>query len=308
MRETKKDSCRDDLLKGSEIEYKSEVVTLNKYILQLLNQYSMKTFPFLYALIFLFQWRAIAQDGPPLRRVLELKVKPGAGTDGAGVVWHPGQRKYYAAMAGQANFPLTVYDEKGMQLTGDRLVTMTNLRGMWYNPNTKTIQTNGFATFGWREYDLDIDGIPEGIKIIQQGQHQPGLDHVGTYNPVADVLYFLDTEEGMRLAIYSMKTGNTRYNLTLHLQKVSELISEEEEDTDDEYNHTNALFTGIQNMEIALLNMTQKRIEFYNLNGLMTATRALPPETIPEGTLNFAYANGIFWLFNKAQRQWDGYK
>ncbi len=268
----------------------------------------MKTLLFLYALIFIFQCRVFAQEGPPLRKVMELKGRPGAGTDGGGVVWHPGQRKYYAAMAGQANFPLSVYDEKGMQLSGDRLVTMTNLRGMWYNPNTRTIQTNGFATFGWREYDLDIDGIPEGIKIIQEGQHQPGPDHVGTYNPAADVLYFLDTEEGMRLAIYSMKTGNTRYNLTLHLQKTSELISEDDDETDDEYNHTNAVFTGIQNMEIALLNVTQKRIEFYKLNGLMTASRALPAETLTYSTFNFAFANGIFWLFNKAERQWDGYK
>jgi hypothetical protein len=50
-------------------------------------------------------------------------------------------------------------------------------------------------------------------------------------------------------------------------------------------------------------------IEFYDIkNGYLTSRVALPETASGEMSFNFAYANGIYWLFNIELRKWVGYK
>jgi hypothetical protein len=44
------------------------------------------------------------------------------------------------------------------------------------------------------------------------------------------------------------------------------------------------------------------------MTGFLTTQLPLPKDAVTEGAFNFAYANGIYWLFNIAERKWVGYK
>ena len=111
----------------------------------------------LLALPFLLQ----AQLVKTLKKTIELKM-PGKvfvsiltgkdslpGTRGGAVVWHPLQKKYYAAFAGNWKFPMAVFDISGKLLSNEDLTTFEDLRGMWYVPKLKKICGNGYSEIGW---------------------------------------------------------------------------------------------------------------------------------------------------------------
>src|SRR5262245_4426823 len=75
-----------------------------------------------------------------LKKVLELKMPKEGGANGASVAWHPVQKKYYAAMAGNTTYPLAVFDINGKRLSADDQTTMFDVRGLWYNSRSKKLQ------------------------------------------------------------------------------------------------------------------------------------------------------------------------
>ena len=87
------------------------------------------------------------------------------GTRGAAVIWHPVQKKYYAAFAGNETFPLAVFDVAGKRLSGEDLTCLIDIRGLWYNPKLKKICGNGYSEIGWFSYKLDAKGIPTESEI-----------------------------------------------------------------------------------------------------------------------------------------------
>ncbi|MBM3432222.1 MAG: hypothetical protein FJX92_04360 [Bacteroidetes bacterium] len=83
-----------------------------------------------------------------LKEVIQLVIPREGGANAANVAWHPIQKKYYAAMAGNISFSLAVYDNTGKLLSPTDQETLFDVRGLWYNPTTKTIQMNGYNDFG----------------------------------------------------------------------------------------------------------------------------------------------------------------
>src|SRR5215831_11978397 len=70
--------------------------------------------------------KPLTQSPQVLKKVIELKMPKTAsddmpGTRGASVAWHPLQKKYYAVFAGNMDYPLAVFDEKGKRLSDDDL-------------------------------------------------------------------------------------------------------------------------------------------------------------------------------------------
>lgn len=101
-----------------------------------------------------------------LKKMMELKMPKetediNSGTNGASVCWHPVTKKYYAAFAGNSNYPLGVFDAEGKLLSDSGLTTMQDVRGLWYDKtNKKFVATYimvaaGFLTHSTaREYQL----------------------------------------------------------------------------------------------------------------------------------------------------------
>ncbi|MEO7923999.1 MAG: hypothetical protein ABIR30_09985 [Chitinophagaceae bacterium] len=249
----------------------------------------------------------------PLKKLLELKMPKTAeddmpGTRGASVSWHPVQRKYYASFAGNAGYPLGVFDEKAKLLSGDEQTTMADTRGLWYDPVTKLICGNSYNDGGWFSYKLEKTGIPSEIIYTNDGMNQPNGQCAGTYNPLAKRVLFLQASQ---VFMYN-NTAELQDSLVIHWGRSKADGVEEDEDPEyfnEDYNSTTLVYTGIKGQELGFLNITNKQVELYDIKtGFLTKTLSFPETAITEPTFNFAYANGIYWLFNMELRKWVGYK
>ncbi|MCO6498508.1 MAG: hypothetical protein J5I50_12695 [Chitinophagaceae bacterium] len=253
-----------------------------------------------------------------LKKVLELKIpaEQTSGSNGVGVAWHPLQKKYYTALGGNKNFGMSVFDANGKLLSSPELKAMSDLRGLWYNELTKTIQGNAFLDGGWLEYVLDSKGIPTGIQIIRKGKNQPDNYSVGAFNPKENAIYFFIAKEyGYRK--YDYTTGNYEF-IDFGLGAADK---EEEDhvwdfysdgiDISEEYNYSTMVYTGIPGAEVGVLNFEKIIVELYDIETGYKTWELKFPEGLNFNIykfMNFSYANGMFWFFDKEKRSWVGLK
>jgi hypothetical protein len=252
---------------------------------------------------------AFAQSPKELKKFMELKIHGEGGANGASIAWHPGQKKYYVAMAGNASFPMNVFNEKGTRLSDDAQNTLFDVRGLWYNTSKKTLQANGYNTFGWAEYTLNAKGMPEDLNTFVRDMHQPNSQSVAAYNTKNNKVYFLN-EEGS-LEVYSCIDGTYEdlQELRLSVAKKDDDGSVHNDDVLENYNSTTVIYTGVPNAEFGVLNTIGKQIELYSQkDGYLGQTLRLPDDAPFQKLLNFTYANGVYWLFDKEERKWVGYK
>jgi hypothetical protein len=253
----------------------------------------------------LFTTSVNAQVEKKLAKTLELVVARKGGANGASVTWHPEQKKYYAAMAGNTAFFLGVYDAKGTLLSSEDLSTQFDIRGIWYNSATRTIQMNGYSDNGWAEYVLDERGFPSDIKVLYHDMFQPFEQSAGTFNKKDDLVYFLN-EDG-NIDVYELDGA-------LYLDEIELKLGATKQSGESysnaavigKYNLSTPIYTGDK---IGLLNHKDRQVELYDTEtGYMTHKLILPTEASVPDFLNFAYCNGIYWLFDTTARIWKGYK
>jgi hypothetical protein len=273
----------------------------------------MKKVLFLVPALLLAALSIQAQTPQPLKKVMELQMPKTAdddmpGTRGASVVWHPVQKKYYASFAGNMGYPMAVFDVKGKRLSTDDLTTMMDTRGLWYNPATKLVYGNGYADMGWFSYTLDKTGIPTETVSIREEMNQPGEQSVGAYNPLTKQVIFLNFSQ---VFTYNAD-GILLDSLAIHWGRKKSDGPADNEDihiSNEDHNSTSVIYTGIKGQELGFLNITNKQVELYDIKtGYLTKVLSLPETATVEGFFNFAYANGIYWLFNIELRKWSGYK
>ncbi|MFN4284426.1 MAG: hypothetical protein ACK4E8_00510 [Lacibacter sp.] len=240
------------------------------------------------------------------RELFRIRV-PEGGANGAAVVYNPREKLYYAAQAGNKEFPLVIFNEAGNVLSYDQK-TLMDIRGLWYNPNTRQIEGNGYKDFGWFAYNLDKKGFPESIRIIREGRSQPDDHSAGVYNPDANEVYFLS---GTDLIVY--RTNGLPLGKVIKLKVGARsnadnpIVSQTE--FEENYNFRSIVYTGMAGAEIGLLNTSKKQVELYDLQtGYLTRTISLPLTFEPESYFNFSFSNNTFWLFDKSTRHWVGYR
>jgi hypothetical protein len=250
-----------------------------------------------------------------LKQMVTLQVPEGDGSNSAAVAWNPVTKKYYTSMAGNAIYPMGVYDIKG-KLVQENLDADNDYRGIWYNPVSKRIEFNCYDSGGIGHFNLDAKGQVNSKVIDFEGMNQPDNQCVGVYYPPGNnIIYFSST---YIVTKYSAKTGSPVGEMViLHPGcKTKADLKKLEEDADalqlawDDRNASSVQYTGIPKSELALLNITNHTIEFYDQKtGLMTTEAYSIPDTIPLYTsFNFSYTNGMWWFFNKDERKWIGCK
>lgn len=230
------------------------------------------------------------------------------GTRGATVAWHPVQKKLYASFAGNAEYPMAVFDVKGKRLSSEDLVTMTDTRGLWYDPAAKLLRGNGYSDWGWFAYELDKTGNPTDVQVEKKGMNQPDIQSVGVYNTTGKQVLFLNLSQ-----VYMYNNDAERVDsVTIHWGRKKADGADEDEDiylSNEDYNSSALAYTGIKGQELGVLNITNKQVELYDIKtGFLTKVLSLPETSVVEPFFNFAYANGTYWLFNIELRKWVGYK
>ncbi len=248
--------------------------------------------------------------------MIELKVPEPLSDDimpgirSASVAWHPIQKKYYTAMAGNAMYPLGVFDSKGKVLSKADAITMIDTRGLWYDPSAKLICGNGYKEEGWFQYNLDEKGLITGYDFIIESMHQPEDQSVGAYNAKAKQVLFI---KGSTVYFYN-QNGEEVDKMLLHIGRTKiqgALNTENGNILSTDYNAATIVFTGIIGQEIGLLNTSKKKVELYDSKtGFLAKTINLPSNVVldMDNTFGFSYTNTIYWFFDKENRTWKGYK
>lgn len=240
-------------------------------------------------------------------RIMEIKI-PAGGANGASVVYHPKEKLFYAAQAGNKEFPLVIFDSEGNIKSPETQSALIDIRGLWYNPKTKKIGGNGYQQFGWFTYDLDKSGMVEGINIFKEGRFQPDDHSAGVLNTEDDEVLFLD---GLYIRCYTTNGVDKQKSIQLKMGSKSAADGAGISVTlfEESYNTRSIIYTGITGSEIGFLNIIKKQVELYNIKtGYMSKIVSLPLSFKPESFFNFSYSNGIYWVFNKETRYWNGFK
>ncbi len=250
----------------------------------------------------------------PVKKVLTLKMARTIddempGTRGASVAWHPVFKKYYATMAGNAGYPLSIFDATGKRLSPDSTNCEVDARGIWYNPDKKCIQGNTYDTAGWFRYDHTATGMIREMQYLTDEMTQPGAQCVGAFNHQSkDVLFlsgneiwFYDVDEAVKGAVLKIHWGRTKTEGP-NPDTTSRL-------TPEAYNNTTVIYTGIKGSELGFLKPNIQEIELYNIKtGFLTQSIKLPADAAIYPSFNFACCNGMYWIFNIDTREWTGYK
>ncbi|HEV7783506.1 MAG TPA: hypothetical protein VGO58_19665, partial [Chitinophagaceae bacterium] len=171
------------------------------------------------------------------------------GTRGACVAWHPLQKKYYAAMAGNMGYPLGTFDATGKQLSSDDQNCNEDTRGLWYNPVKKTLEGNAYDDVGWFIHKLNAKGTVVETEVLVEGMNQPDGQCVGVFNPLKkEVLFLFNGEvssysatDGSPVTTVAIKWGQSKADPEL---EGAELIGDIE--TPSDYNYTSLVYTGIK--------------------------------------------------------------
>jgi hypothetical protein len=249
-----------------------------------------------------------------LKKVMELKMPQTAedempGTRGASVAWHPIQKKYYAAMAGNSAYPLAVFNATGKRLSDDDAACLMDVRGLWYNAAKKAINGNGYAENGWFVYNADAKGMVTGYDYLFDGQNQPGDQAVGALNSAKNCVQFLS---GATVFYYGVADAAAKDSVMLHFGRTAKQGDAGDENaavTPEDYNSTAVIYSGVAKAELGVLNVTEKQVELYNAKtGFLSQTLKLPADAPVDVSFNFSFANGIYWLFDQEARVWKGYK
>lgn len=263
-----------------------------------------------------------AQLEKTLKKTIELKM-PGIahpslvtgedslpGKRGGAVVWHPLQKKYYAAFAGNESFPLAVFDMAGKRLSAEDQTCLIDTRGLWYNPKLKKICGNGYSDIGWFSHTLDAKGIPVNSEIYAAGMNQPGEQSIGVFNAKINMVCFL---YGQNIFVYNadaMQEEDSTIRLYPGISKADDIDKDDDGTVlKDDYSYNVLIYTGIPKAEFGLLNVIERQVELYNKKtGLLTQKLKLPADIDMWPAFNFSYANGTYWAFDQETRIWTGYK
>lgn len=228
---------------------------------------------------------------------IKIKLPEGSGTNGAGVAYNPETGYYYMAMAGNADYPLYVYNKRWVlvaEVTGN-----IDFRGIWYNPTTKQLEANSYSEEAIYVIKLNDGGIP--ISAATTGVNVPAgleLNVAWAYNTTTkQVMVYDDAKES--IVSYDRKNGKKKKTLPLSPSVPGKSV-----------NYTTAIYTGKKGKEIAVGNYVDNSLWLYDAkSGKKTETIKLAKSsTQMEERFNLAWSNDIIWLFNTDERTWYGFE
>jgi outer membrane protein assembly factor BamB len=235
-------------------------------------------------------------DLNPASHSLLLRITGEDGTNSGGVAYNPNFNLYYTVISGNADFPLEIFSEDGSPF--HQTLAGRDLRGIWYNPEFNTVESNLFQYHDIIEFLIDDDnGVvfdpAEVLWELNIADEQAAL----SYNS-ADYFYVLLDHQNGVIVEFDSEVGNIQRELKLELPVPL-----------DDINTTSGVYTGIDGGEYGVYDFIRGRVYLVDKNtGKTSYTIQLPEDAPKNDFLNFAFANGSVWLFDIEQRNWKGYK
>jgi hypothetical protein len=225
---------------------------------------------------------------------LSLAFQLEDGTNASAVAFDPGNKVYYAVIAGNESFPLEKFDEYGNSLSTSNAGVDT--RGMWWNPKTKSLELNAYGDNGYYRVEFDSYGNLSGSSFqLISGQNQPDAQSVAAFDEKKQLLYFYYDGAVYSYSFKNGKAGKKQVYLDIPVST-------------DDINYTTVIYTGIKGKEFGLLDYSDAKVLFFDRKGKNTGTVRLPDDAEVNSYFRFSYANNMVWLYSVDNRVWYGYK
>ncbi len=268
----------------------------------------MKNLTLLFLVSLIYATPSYARKARTLNKVLILKAGRTGGANGTAVAWNPEKKLYYGGITGNTYFPMFAFNSDGKAISDNLLETMFDLRGLWYNPISKTLQVNGFREYGLGEYTLDENGFPESVKKMKAPSYQPNKQCTGAFDSASNSIIYFDYST-VRIVKQPLTGDTTSVELHLGVKKKKKIKQHQNATERKNYNENTCIIVTGKSSLLGLLNVKDKQIDLYDLQtGLLKKQLKIPADAPVESSLNFGYCNGIYWLFDKKKREWIGYQ
>ena len=249
------------------------------------------------SLLFINNWNSQAQCTVVANAVpgVTLTYVQAGGTNATGVAFNPTFSLYYAAIAGNTGFPLETFTAAGAPLFQTN--TGFDMRGMWWNPNTNQLESNGYNTGGIWKYNLNASGyaLNTGVSIFT-GFNQPTVQSNGDYNCADNEIVYYNAGSIMR----RNRTTNALIG-SLPITGLPVALGN--------LNDNTICYTDCLAHEYALLDYVLKRVYFINkATGAYNGMSQLPATAVTNVSFRTSWANGLFWIYNTGNRTWYSYQ
>lgn len=236
----------------------------------------------------------VSQPIQTLRPLTQLISDQPSGGMGVTVVWNPAVKRYYAAVSGSGDRWLFIYDQKGQSVKAPYLLPF-DPGSLWVEAGGNSLKSYASGMEGLYEIHLR-EGLPAYAENIFYALHNPVAIGNGAWvRRHRELWYYHDK------TIFRYKTRHAHHRTPIHLDI---------DDFENEINSMGMVYTDIKNGEIGLYDRAQHRILLYSSrNGRCTRILQIMDENGPKPLCgDFAYANGIFWLYDRETGNWQGYK
>lgn len=209
------------------------------------------------------------------------------------VTYNPLKNVYYWNAGGFASNPVATYSANGGNTIA---VGMGNQdwRGLWWNSNSNALEGNCFNSIGIFSVSTDpISGYALNGSNIIASNNQPGTQSGGQYDATTDqVIYY----NSLNIYKYSRSTGNL-----LSIVPITGLPG------GFGSLNSNGFYTGINGMEYAIYDYTNRRAYFINYNtGVYISTVQFPLSAGAPSSFGVSYANGLFFIYDNTN--WVGFR
>lgn len=234
---------------------------------------------------------AYSQTTTPKGYAVKLVLQSTAGTNSSAVTYNSDKGMYYTIIAGNADYPIDVFDVRGVWQTS--ITAGQDMRGMWYNATTNSLEGNNTdgELYSW---GLNSNGQPSGsARSLNKNMTLPVKQCVGFSNG-ASIFYYNNG------AVYSTSASNPGKMKKLKLAMQSYEI--------ENYNEYTMGYSGVAGHEIVLLNYSTQSAAIFNKKGKFVTAVKLPEDTPAGNAFRFSYCNSMAWLYDADARTWYGYR
>ncbi len=225
-----------------------------------------------------------------------LQVKSEEGTNGLAVAYNPTARLYYSVFAGNGAYPLEVHNLNGESIY--QLEIGYDVRGMWYDPKTKSLEGITYNNEGGFVFNLNQAGEPEGSRLTDFSY---GMDaqSVGVY---AEKLKMVMFAQNGTVSFFKKGKAGVKKQVVLSLPGDVGIIE-------------NApMYTGIKGFELAFLDQNSALVHYFNgktgsYSGstILNIGKCAEVNEWPWG-FRVSYCNNRVFIFDVLTRTWTGYK
>lgn len=237
----------------------------------------------------------IAQS--PLKNAVEVfsySIVSEGGTNACAVSYNPNTGYYYTAFAGNAGFPLEVFDNKGKAVA--QTETGVDLRSLWYDAKSNALQGLAYPQRGKFIIGLSGSGIPTSIKEPSNRELPSIPNNQSTAFPGGKLgLLLFDGR-----TVYRLNPANLKQKGTITPSGLPGDIAN--------LNYTTVVYTGVKNYELGFYDSFEAKVYFTDLKGNYTGTSMLPTTAPTATAFRFSYANNLLWLYDADERVWFAYR